>query len=84
MEPSWPWFVGACYDIVGALLLARALLAATSRDLLANASSGFSDTATPIDPSMTYPRFDWVNIITYSIEACNKTHRLVKNKGACC
>lgn len=38
---SWPWFIGAWYDVAGAILLARSFLAATSNQLLAQSSSGY-------------------------------------------
>ena len=38
---AWLWFAGACYDLIGSVLLARALLASTSHVLMAQSIGTF-------------------------------------------
>jgi hypothetical protein len=45
---AWPWFIGAFYDIFGALLLARSFLAVTSQRLITQSSAGFGGFSAPL------------------------------------
>jgi len=45
---SWLWFIGAWYDIFGAGLLARSFLAAASKQLITQSSSGFGGFSAPL------------------------------------
>jgi hypothetical protein len=47
-QVAWPWLIGACYDILGAVLLARSFLAVTSNRLIAQSSSGWGGFSAPL------------------------------------
>jgi hypothetical protein len=47
-QVAWPWLIGACYDILGAVLLARSFLAVASKRLIAQSSSGYGGFSSPL------------------------------------